>query len=116
MFSDDIQICEALRFSGIAPYFYHMTTPDEQQTPNRAVKVYSGAQASNLLTSIGYNPDDRLLRLVTTNELIWFDSRLQTRPILALKHGREYDRTLSSHVVSTGDGTRAISSTDVHSH
>jgi hypothetical protein len=92
-----------------------MTTPDEWQTPDRAVKVYSVARASNLLTSVGYNPDDRLLRLVTTNELVWVDPRFHTRPVLALKHEREHDRTLSSHVVNTRDGTRAIlSSKDVH--
>ena len=91
-----------------------MTTPDKQQTPNCAVKVYSVARASNLLTSVGYNPDDGLLRLVTTNELVWVDPRFHTRPLLALKHEREYDRSLSSHVINTGDGTRAIfSSKDV---
>jgi len=115
VFSDDSRIRRAHRFSGTTPSFCHMTTPDKSQTPDRAVKVYSVARASNLLTSIGYNPDDHLLRFVTTNELVWVDPRFHTRPVLALKHEREYDRTLSSHVVSIGDGTRALfSNKDVH--
>ena len=72
-------------------------------------------RASNVLTSIGYNPDDRLLRLVTTNELVWVDPRFHTRPVFAVKHEREYDRTLSSHIVDIGDGTGVVfSNKDVH--
>ena len=85
-----------------------MTTPDKWQTPDRAVKVYSVAQASNSLTSIDYKPNDGLLRLVTTSELVWVDPRFHTTPVLALKHEREYDRTLSSHGVSIGDSAHAI--------
>jgi hypothetical protein len=92
-----------------------MIIPDKWQTPGRAVEVYSVARASDSLTSIGYNPDDGLLRLVTTNELVWVDPRFHTRPMLAVTHEREYDRTLSSHVVSIGDCAHAIfSCEDVH--
>ncbi|KAI9467058.1 hypothetical protein BJY52DRAFT_42817 [Lactarius psammicola] len=78
------------------------------RAPDRAVKVYSVARASKLLTSIDYNLDDHLLRLVTTNELVWVDPRFHTRPVLALKHEREYDRTLSSHVVSIGNAKLTV--------
>ncbi|KAI9459483.1 hypothetical protein BJY52DRAFT_1223106 [Lactarius psammicola] len=81
---------------------------DFQQTPDRAVKVYSVARASSLLASVGYNPDDRLLRRVTTNQLVWVDPRFHTRPVLAMKHEREFDRTLSSHVVSIGDAKLTV--------
>ncbi|KAH9077128.1 hypothetical protein EDB83DRAFT_2348347 [Lactarius deliciosus] len=73
------------------------------RTLDRAARVYSVARGSDSLTSIGYNPNDHLLRLVTTNELVWVDPRFHTRPVLAFKHDREYDRTLSSHVVSIRD-------------
>ena len=69
--------------------------------------MYSVAQASNSLTSIDYKHDG-LLRLVTTGELVWVDPRFHTTPVLALKHEREYDRTLSSHGVSIGDSAHAI--------
>jgi hypothetical protein len=64
-------------------------------------------QTSNSFTSIDYNPDDGLLRLVTTGELVWVEPRFHTRPVLALKHERENDRTLSSHGVSIGDSAHA---------
>ncbi|KAI9447989.1 hypothetical protein H4582DRAFT_1897609 [Lactarius indigo] len=78
------------------------------RTLNRAFNVYSVTRASDSLTSMEYNPDDHLLRLVTTNELVWVDSRFHTRPVLAFKHEREHDRTLSSHVVSIGDAKLTI--------
>ncbi|KAH9062653.1 hypothetical protein EDB87DRAFT_1681770 [Lactarius vividus] len=78
------------------------------RTLDRAAKVYSVARGSDSLTSIGYNLDDHLLRLVTTNELVWVDPRFHTRPVLAFKHEREYDRTLSGHVVSIGDARSTI--------
>ncbi|KAI0006224.1 RNA polymerase I-specific transcription-initiation factor-domain-containing protein [Russula compacta] len=65
----------------------------------RCVQVYSIARVPDFLTSMTCDPNDGLCRLVTTNELIWVDPRLHTRPILAWKHEREYDRTLSSHAV-----------------
>jgi hypothetical protein len=63
-------------------------------------------QEPDLLTSIGYDLEDGLLRLVSTNELMWIDPRFPNRPMLASKHEREYDRTLSSHTVGIGDCTR----------
>ncbi|KAI0256907.1 hypothetical protein BJV78DRAFT_1307686 [Lactifluus subvellereus] len=73
------------------------------RTSERGVQVYSVTRAPDLLTSMGCDPDDGLLRLVTTNDLIWVDPRFHIRPILAWKHEREYDRTLSSHGVNIGD-------------
>jgi len=43
-----------------------------------------------------------MCRLVTTSELIWVDSRFYKRPVLAWKHEREYDRTLSGRAVDIG--------------
>lgn len=64
--------------------------------------MYSVAGAPDLLTSVESDLDDGLSRLVTTSELIWVDPRFHTRPVLAWKHEREYDRTLSSHAVGIG--------------
>jgi hypothetical protein len=68
--------------------------------------VYSAMGQPDLLTSIKCHPDDNLSRVVTTNELVWVDPRLRIKPILAWKHERERDRTLSSHAVGIGGGTR----------
>ncbi|KAF8478464.1 RNA polymerase I-specific transcription-initiation factor-domain-containing protein [Russula ochroleuca] len=68
----------------------------------RGVQVYSVARGPDLCTSIETNLDDGLSRLVTTSELIWIDPRFHITPVLAWKHEREYDRTLSSHAVGIG--------------
>ena len=60
----------------------------------------------DLFTSIKCHPDDGLSRVVTTKELVWVDPRFRIKPILAWKHERERDRTLSSHAVGIGGGTR----------
>ena len=67
--------------------------------------MYSVTRAPNLLTSIGSDLDNGLSRLVTTSELIWVDPRFHIKPVLAWKHEREYDRTLSSHSVGIGGST-----------
>jgi hypothetical protein len=59
-----------------------------------------------VLASIECDLDNGLLsRLVTTNELIWVDSRFHKRPVLAWKHEREYDRTLSGRAIDIGSST-----------
>jgi len=68
----------------------------------------------DLLTSIRCHPDDGLSRVVTTKDLVWVDPRFGNKPILAWKHERERDRTLSSHAVGIGGGTRRkFSATDI---
>jgi hypothetical protein len=80
--------------------------PHEVQAAERGVKVYSAAGVPDMLTSIKSIPDDGLSQLVTTNKLVWVDNRQHIRPMLAWKHERERDRTLSSHAVCTGGGRR----------
>ena len=80
--------------------------PYKNQTASRGVKLYSVEGAPDLLTSIKCIPKDGLSHLVTTNELVWVDTRQHIRPILAWKHERERDRTLSSHAVCIGGGMR----------
>ncbi|KAI9458490.1 RNA polymerase I-specific transcription-initiation factor-domain-containing protein [Russula earlei] len=67
------------------------------------VQLYSVARAPDRLTSVKCDLDDGLSRLVTTKELIWVDPRQQNKPILAWKHEREYDRTLSCQDVGIGN-------------
>lgn len=58
-----------------------------------------------MLASIECDLDNGLSRLVTTSELIWIDPRFHTRPVLAWKHERECDRTLSGRAVRMGSST-----------
>ena len=71
----------------------------------RGVQLHTVGHASDVLASIECDLDSGLSRLVTTSELIWLDSRFHTRPVLAWKHEREYDRTLSGRAVGIGNST-----------
>ncbi|KAF7440708.1 hypothetical protein PC9H_001055 [Pleurotus ostreatus] len=58
-------------------------------------------QKDELITSIEAVSSDNIIRLVTTKELVWLDTRFPgRRPLLAYKHGRQYDRTLSTQTVA----------------
>ncbi|KAH9996898.1 hypothetical protein BJV77DRAFT_1065655 [Russula vinacea] len=87
----DVQIHSSLEYAALVN--------DQGNAAERGVQVYSVARGPDLCTSIETNLDDGLSRLVTTSELIWIDPRFHNTPVLAWKHEREYDRTLSSHAV-----------------
>ncbi|TBU65578.1 hypothetical protein BD310DRAFT_864379 [Dichomitus squalens] len=47
------------------------------------------------LTSIEMPSDeDHMVRLASTDEILWLDERYMQRPLFAVKHGREFDLTL----------------------
>ncbi|KZT71316.1 hypothetical protein DAEQUDRAFT_666367 [Daedalea quercina L-15889] len=66
------------------------------RAPNSVVDLYTSNQPSALLTSIETHRKDRLIRLVTTSELLWFDVRSANKPLFGVKHFRDFDRTLRS--------------------
>ncbi|KAH9901571.1 hypothetical protein C8Q73DRAFT_678269 [Cubamyces lactineus] len=49
-----------------------------------------------MFTSIESLSDDRIIRLVSTEEILWLDERNSRKPLLAVKHGRDFDTTLQS--------------------
>ena len=57
------------------PHFGDITPLEKQQTTDRAAKYtqWRESDASNVLTSFDYNPNDHLLRPVTTNERVEVD-------------------------------------------
>ena len=61
------------------------------------------------LTSIESGGEDHMARLVSTDELLWIDDRSARKPLLAVKHGREFDLTLRSH-------THVLTSSEHHVH
>ncbi|KAL4258116.1 hypothetical protein AB1N83_008363 [Pleurotus pulmonarius] len=58
-------------------------------------------QKDELITSIEAVSSDNIVRVATTKELVWLDTRFSgRRPLLAYKHGRQYDRTLSTQTIT----------------
>ncbi|KAI8989669.1 hypothetical protein BD414DRAFT_414849 [Trametes punicea] len=62
----------------------------------RPQQLYSVGRPKVVLTSVESLSDDRIIRLVSSEEIIWLDERNTRRALLAVKHGRELDTTLRS--------------------
>ena len=65
-------IAQALEYYALLQRYY---TPEKQQTTDRATKYtqWRERKASNALTSFDYNPNNHLLRPVTTTEQVEVD-------------------------------------------
>ncbi|KAJ7937366.1 hypothetical protein B0H13DRAFT_1945582 [Mycena leptocephala] len=46
----------------------------------------------------------QMLRLCTTNQVIWIDRRNTVKPLLAFKHGRTFDRSLEAKTIAIENG------------
>ncbi|KAI0372898.1 hypothetical protein BV20DRAFT_990286 [Pilatotrama ljubarskyi] len=59
------------------------------------------ARPDVVLTSVESLSDDHLIRLVSSEEILWLDERNTKKPLLSVKHGREIDITLraQTHVM-----------------
>ncbi|KAG5220910.1 60S ribosomal protein [Salix suchowensis] len=67
----------------------------------RISQCFNLDQKDELIASIEAVSSDNIIRLVTTKELVWLDTRFPgRRPLLAYKHGRQYDRTLSTQTIT----------------
>ncbi|RPD66375.1 hypothetical protein L226DRAFT_197300 [Lentinus tigrinus ALCF2SS1-7] len=58
--------------------------------------LYTVSRPGTRLTFIDAPDDTRTVRLTSTDEILWLDDRNTRRPLLAVKHGREFDITLAA--------------------
>ncbi|KAH9945903.1 uncharacterized protein BXZ73DRAFT_37424 [Epithele typhae] len=63
----------------------------------QAYQIYNVPQDGVSLVSADTGNEDKVIRLVSTQEILWLDARNIRKPLLAIKHGREYDQTLQAH-------------------
>ncbi|KAL1722548.1 hypothetical protein EV715DRAFT_192366 [Schizophyllum commune] len=68
--------------------------PRISETPT---SIFSLAKPPERLTAIEDDPTENTIRLCTTSQLLWLDSRFSTRPLLSYVHGRQYDPSLQLH-------------------
>ncbi|KAF9500436.1 hypothetical protein BDN71DRAFT_1462559, partial [Pleurotus eryngii] len=74
---------------------------DLRQSSFNPAQCFNLDQKDELIASIEAVSSDNIIRLVTTKELVWLDTRFPgRRPLLAYKHGRQYDRTLSTQTIT----------------
>ena len=55
----------------------------------------------HVLTSVEDERQDNIVRLCSTQELLWIDRRFPGKPLLAYSHGREFDRSLDAQTIPT---------------
>ena len=69
-----------------------------------AMKVYKRHITGSLFTHAQGSQADGIITAVTTQELLWFDQRYMEKPLMAVKHAREFDKTLEArtYVISQG--------------
>lgn len=63
------------------------------------------------LTSIEAPSEDHTLRLVSTDEILWLDERYTRKPLIAVRHGREFDLTLRTQTqfLTNGESLTVLS-------
>lgn len=61
--------------------------------------VYCTSNHGQVVTHVERETADNLIRVATTSEIVWIDSRLTRKPLIAYKHGRRFDRSLQTHTV-----------------
>ncbi|KAJ7781591.1 hypothetical protein B0H16DRAFT_1498983 [Mycena metata] len=69
------------------------------RTQNSSLDLYN-AVSNEVLTSVEDYQADQLLRLCSTNQVLWIDRRNTARPLLGFKHGRAFDRSLKAETIA----------------
>ncbi|KIM49338.1 hypothetical protein M413DRAFT_438522 [Hebeloma cylindrosporum] len=65
-------------------------------------ELHSISPGRHVFTSLEDCHRGHIVRLCSTNRVIWMDTRFPRKPLLAYGHGREYDRYLSTHTFDCG--------------
>ncbi|KAJ7047696.1 hypothetical protein C8F04DRAFT_1059775 [Mycena alexandri] len=69
------------------------------RTENSSMDIYQ-VVSNEVLTSVEDYQADQMLRLCTTNQVVWIDRRNTVRPLLGFKHGRAFDRSLEAGTIA----------------
>lgn len=77
----------------------HLRYIDNRMSPLQTIDVFELSGMKELLTSIEDTGDDSIIRLTSTEQIFWIDSRMPGKPLFAYRHKRQYDRTLESRTV-----------------
>ncbi|KAF5345305.1 hypothetical protein D9758_008457 [Tetrapyrgos nigripes] len=72
---------------------------------NTAIELFSVLSLEECLTSIEDNHDEHSVQLLSTDQILWMDRRFPGKPLLGLKHKRQWDRSLAMRTLATPDGT-----------
>ncbi|KAJ7499248.1 RNA polymerase I-specific transcription-initiation factor-domain-containing protein [Mycena latifolia] len=73
------------------------------RTEDSSLDLYT-AISNEILTSVEDYQADQMIRLCTTNQVVWIDRRHTVKPLLAFKHGRAFDRSLEAKTIAMPTG------------
>ncbi|KAJ7087172.1 hypothetical protein B0H15DRAFT_781592 [Mycena belliarum] len=77
------------------------------RTKDTTLEMYA-AISNEILTSVEDFQTDSMIRLCTTNQVIWIDRRSTAKPLLSFNHGRAFDRTLEVKTIAFQPGHPTI--------
>ncbi|EGO18664.1 hypothetical protein SERLADRAFT_418850 [Serpula lacrymans var. lacrymans S7.9] len=67
------------------------------------IELFRCRDLMTFVTAIEQPEPDHIIRLSTTNEILWLDDRFGRQPLLSYKHNRDFDRTLETVTVRIGN-------------
>ncbi|KAJ3993910.1 hypothetical protein F5050DRAFT_1904426 [Lentinula boryana] len=70
------------------------------RTDASALNLFDATSTNEKFTGIEDSGDNFLVSLASTERILWLDRRFPGRPLLGIKHRRNYDRTLAVHTVT----------------
>jgi hypothetical protein len=62
-----------------------------------SLKLFTLSILNDVYTSLEDESSDGIIRLCTTDQLLWIDKRYPNKPLLGLKHGRNRDYSLQTN-------------------
>ncbi|KAI1794593.1 hypothetical protein LXA43DRAFT_995724 [Ganoderma leucocontextum] len=88
----------------VAASFDATATVLDLRAGKKPYELFTVTKPGVALTSIEAPNEDHTLRLVSTDQILWLDERYTRKPLLAVKHSREFDLTLrtQTHVLTNG--------------
>ena len=66
---------------------------------NSFLNLFSLDSFYNKFTSLEDEGPDGIIRLCATDQILWVDKRHPNKPLLGLKHGRNFDPTLQIQTI-----------------
>ncbi|KAJ7774188.1 RNA polymerase I-specific transcription-initiation factor-domain-containing protein [Mycena maculata] len=73
------------------------------RTADSSLDLYT-AVSNEVLTSVEDYQADGMIRLSTTNQVVWLDRRNTAKPLLAFRHNRAFDQSLEVKTIAMGNG------------
>ncbi|KAG5647243.1 hypothetical protein DXG03_000778 [Asterophora parasitica] len=77
---------------------------------NSSQELFSLPAQGDVLTSIEDQRTDHIVKLCSTRDILWIDTRFAGKPLLGYRHGRQYDRYLNAQSSPLSSGSTLLTS------